>query len=74
MRLLQGADAVAHLPGDGEPARRALLPPLPQPGEPHPEEAIGRTKPPASNGLLLHSQVMLVRRNLELHGPACVEE
>src|SRR5215813_4032783 len=48
--------------------------PLPHPGQPHPEEAIGRTKPRARDGLLLHSQLMLECGNLELHGPACVEE
>jgi len=102
MRLPQGADAVAHLLGNGGPARVPLLaqpspgiaqplalpgedgtgldkrqgvvPPPPQPGKPHPEEAIGRTKPPASDGLLLHSQLMLVRRHLELYAPACVAE
>jgi hypothetical protein len=102
MRLPQGADAVAHLLGDGGPARvplraqpspvlatplalpgedgtgldkrQGVVPPPPQPGQPPPAEAIGRTQPRASDGLLLPSQRMLERRNRELHGPACVEE
>ena len=97
MHLPHGADEVAHLLGDGGPARVPLLaqpspmlaqplalpgedgpgldkrqdvvPPSPQPGKPHPEEAIGRMKPRARDGLLLHSQLMLERGNLELYGP-----
>src|SRR5262245_22912898 len=65
------------LPSDdstGLDKRQGGVPPPPHPGKPHPEEAIGRTQPWARAGLLIHSQLMLERQNLELHGPACVEE
>src|SRR5262249_50642376 len=54
--------------------RQGIVPPPPQPGKPHPAEALGWTKPRASDGLLLHRQLRLERQHLELHGPAGVEE
>ena len=59
--------------GTGLDKRQGVVPPPLSPGKPHPEEAIGRTKPRASADLPIHGQLAGTPA-CELYGPACVEK
>jgi len=74
--LAQPSPGIAQplaLPGEdgtGLDKRQGVVPPPPQPGKPLLEEALGRTKPRARDGLRIHSQLRLEHQHRELHGPA----
>src|SRR6266702_8291898 len=71
--LAQPSPGIAQplaLPGEdgtGLDKRQGVVAPPPQPGKPLLEEALGRTKPRARDGLRIHSQLRLEHQHRELH-------